>query len=125
MTRLRLLRSRLTGLQILGVGVWWEPSRAASSGPGESESRELEEATEALPALERYHEKVLVAIARSRDGSLDIEQVARRIRVGKLAAEHYLEFLESLEMIEDVDQDGVFELTAEGRAYLVEERLVR
>jgi predicted transcriptional regulator len=122
---LRLLGSRLTGLQIFGLGVWWEPNRGARSGAGESKSRELDEVAEAPPALERCHEKVLLAIARSRDGSLDIEEVARRIRVRKLVAEHYLEFLESLGMVEDVDQDGVFELTAEGRAYLVEERLVR
>jgi hypothetical protein len=45
--------------------------------------------------------------------------------VNTLPEQDNLEFLESLEMVEDADQVGIFELTAEGRAYLVQERLVR
>lgn len=67
---------------------------------------------------------MLLAIARSREGCLDIDQAAHRTRVGKLVSEHYLEVLESAGLVEYAD-DGGFVLTPKGRAYLVKNCLIR
>jgi len=141
MSKLRSALARLTGFQVFGSGVSWVPGVALDSVPNEAgvgdertsapvaadeaaqtpvcEPEDLDE------ILERGHRQVLVALGRSRDGWLDVEQVAGRIRAGRMVALHYLEVLEELGLVEDVDGDGFFELTPEGRAYLVRERLVR
>ena len=123
---LRKAASRVTGFQLFGVGLSWDRGESSSDARSRTSAgfSNSSRADEIEPLIERGHRQVLLAIARSREGCLDIDQAADRTRVGKLVSEHYLEVLESAGFVEDVD-DGDFVLTPEGRAYLVKNRLIR
>lgn len=121
-------RSRVTGIQTPIGGLSWKPKpddgleRAddANEKPDEL-AEDDEELLEQLVGPE--HHEVLVAIAESEDGWLDLEGLLELIDEPQNSLHHYLDVLITLALVER--EMAGYQLTEYGRSYVHHEQLVR
>jgi predicted transcriptional regulator len=105
-------------LQLAGFGMAWDRRQRKPEEKPEERRKESGES-----AIEDVHDEILCEISDGPPRGLSVRQIANRLDLAPLRAEHYLDELEDRGFLE-CGSDGYYALTRRGVAHLVKSGFV-